>query len=114
MLVANEDIYPDGLSLTLPILNGYFTQLDKQLYLPFYILISLLTFCEFFVYNIFVRFVSCLCGLCYQERDLSLSYNTRPFSEYAKGMNVLSSYNVRNNAEMKNIILTLEKYLIDK
>lgn len=39
-------------------------------------------------------------------------YHTRPFSEYAKAMNVLSSYNIRNNDEMRNVILNLEKYLV--
>jgi len=29
-------------------------------------------------------------------------------------MNTLCSYNIRNNEEMKNAILNLEKYLVDK
>ena len=41
-------------------------------------------------------------------------YHTRPFSEYSKGMNTLSSYNIRNNEEFKNVILNLEKYLVDQ
>jgi hypothetical protein len=40
--------------------------------------------------------------------------HTRPFVEYTKGMNIVCSYNIRNNDEMRNVILNLEKYLVDK
>jgi hypothetical protein len=41
-------------------------------------------------------------------------YHTRPFSEYVKGMNILSSFNIRNNDEMRNVMLNMEKFLVDK
>jgi hypothetical protein len=42
------------------------------------------------------------------------SYHSRPFSEYAKGMNILYSYSIKNNDEMRSVILNIEKYLMDK
>lgn len=44
MLVANTQIYPNKLNMTLPIFEGIITELDKQLYLPFYIIIALVAF----------------------------------------------------------------------
>lgn len=29
-------------------------------------------------------------------------------------MNVLSSFNIRNNDEMRNVMLNMEKFLVDK
>ena len=44
MLVANSQIYPDKLNMTFPVFTGIMTELDKQLYLPFYLIISLVAF----------------------------------------------------------------------
>ena len=114
MLVANSQIYPDKLNMTLPILNGIFDELDKELYLPFYLIIALIVFVEFFFYNTFIRFISWCCSLCYEKKETARPQHTRPFVEYTKGMNILHSYNIRNNDEMRNVILNLEKYLVDK
>jgi hypothetical protein len=74
----------------------------------------MIAFFEFFLYNTLIRCCSWLCSLCYEKKDVTHPYHTRPFNEYAKGMNILCSYNIRNNDEWRNAILNLEKYLIDK
>lgn len=50
--------------------------------------------------------------MCYESKNVH--YHSRPFSEYTKSMNILSSYNIRNNDEMRNVILHLEKYMVGK
>ena len=114
MLVANAQIYDGSLPMALTLFNGIFAELDKELYLPFYMAISILVLVEFFFSNTIVRFVSCCCSLCYERKVTSRPQHTRPFVEYSKGMNILCSYNIRNNDEMRNVILNLEKYLVDK
>jgi hypothetical protein len=114
MLAANTYIYPGVLPMTLPVLKGVVYELDVQLYLPFFIMISLLALFEFFLYNTLIRCCSWLSSCCYERKAVAAVYHTRPFSEYAKGMNILCSYNIRNNDEMRNAIINLEKYLVDK
>jgi len=65
MLAANGSIYPDQLPMRFPYFNGLLYQLDIQLYLPFYLAISLLALAEFFLYNTLIRCCSWLCSLCY-------------------------------------------------
>ena len=65
MLVANKEIYPNKLNMTFPLFTGYFTELDKELYLPFYIIISLVALAFFLFYNTLIRFCGWLCSLCY-------------------------------------------------
>lgn len=48
-----------------------------------------------------------LSGLCYERKEVVHAQHTRPFAEYAKGMNVLCSFNIRNNDEMRNAVLNL-------
>lgn len=43
-----------------------------------------------------------------------MQYHSRPFTEYTKSLNILCSYNIKNNDNMRNAILHLEKYLISK
>lgn len=115
MIISNSSIYPSGLPVDLSFLNfleGYFTELDKEAFLPFYLLISAVALLEWIIYNSIVRFCSCLCGICYEKKEVR--YHSRPFSEYTKSINVLSSYNIRNNDQMRNAILHLEKYLVCK
>ncbi len=61
----------------------------------------------------FGRFFRCLASLCCENKIVVHPENTSNFSDHAKTMNVLSSYNIRNNPKMKNIILNLEKYLVE-
>jgi hypothetical protein len=82
-----------------------------ELYLPFYIGISVLALVEYLVYQFVIRVCSCLCGCCETPPP---NFHTRPFWEYAKGMNILCSYNIRKNDKMKNAVLYLEKYLDEK
>lgn len=114
MLIGNSYIYPDKLPMAIKILSGKSEMLDKELYLPFYIIIGIIAFVEFFFYNTIVRFFSWLSSLCYEKKETVRAQHTRPFSEYAKGMNILVSFNIRNNDQMRNAILNLEKYLVDK
>lgn len=65
MLAANADIYPNQLPMAFPYFQGLIYQLDVQLYLPFYLCISLLAMAEFFLYNTLIRCCSWLCSLCY-------------------------------------------------
>lgn len=68
MLISNSYIYPSGVPYTftfLDFIKGYFTELDLQLYLPFYILLSAVALAEHLIYLLVVRFCSCLCNLCY-------------------------------------------------
>lgn len=82
--------------------------------MPFYLALSLVALAEFFLYNTLIRCCSWVCSLCYEKKDVTHPYHTRPFSEYVKGMNVLSSFNIRNNDEMRNVMLNMEKFLVDK
>lgn len=80
MLVANSSIYPDKLPMALSLFSGSVEELDKQLYLPFYICIALVVFVEFFFYNTLVRFFSWLCSLCYEKKQTVVkAQHTRPF-----------------------------------
>lgn len=74
----------------------------------------MLIFGEFFLYNTFVRFGSFLCGLCYERKEIEHEYHTRPFSEYAKGMNILYSYNIKNNDEIRNAVVNMEQYIMEE
>lgn len=68
MLIGNSYIYPDKLPMTIKILSGKSEMLDKELYLPFYIIIGIIAFVEFFFYNTIVRFFSWLSSLCYEKK----------------------------------------------
>ena len=59
------------------------------------------------------RFCACVCQKCLGDRE-GKTYHQKPFREYVKSMNVLPSYNIRNNDKMKNIVLNLERYLVDR
>jgi hypothetical protein len=93
--------------MKLSIFVGAFDELDKELYLPFYLIMSLIALVVFIFYNTLVRCLSWLSSLCHERKETSRPQHTRPFAEYAKGMNVLCSYNIRNNDEMRNVILNL-------
>ena len=82
------------------------------MFLPFFLIVSLLALAEVALYLLIVRFCSYLCGICYERKEAV--YHSRPFSEYTKSINVLTSYNIRNNDRMRNAILNLEKYLVLK
>lgn len=114
MFTANTAIYPDVLPMTFPFFKDLYWMLDRQLYLPFYIILSLITMIEFFFWNTLVRFFGWLSSLCYEKKEVMRPQHTRPFVEYTKGMNVLYSYNIRNNDEKRNVMLNIEKYLVEK
>ncbi len=59
-----------------------------------------------------IRFFSWLSSLCFERKSVAHPYHARPFSDCAKTMNVLTSYNIRNNDKFRNVILNLEKYLV--
>jgi hypothetical protein len=111
MLVANSKIAADSVLAFGSIASGMGSgiyELQVELYLPFYIAISMLAITEYIAFHLVSNFCGCLCSCC--QRPLP-NYHTRPFWEYAKGMNVLCSYNIRKNDKMRNAILYLEKYL---
>lgn len=110
MLTANEYIYPDGINVRI-YLGISFDLLERQLYLPWFIIFALVMTAYFLFYNTIVRFCSWLGSLCYNKKQVVHPYHALPFSEYAKKLNVLSSYNIRNNDKYKNAIINLEKYL---
>jgi hypothetical protein len=68
MFTANTSIYPNVLPMTFPLFNGLSWILDRQLYLPFYIILSLIAMIEFFFWNTLVRFFSWLSSLCYERK----------------------------------------------
>ncbi len=115
MLTANESLRPPNLLINIPITlpeEINFQQFIREMYLPYFLIIALLTLIWFFFENTIVRFFSWLSSLCFEKKEVVHPYHTRPFSEYAKTMNVLPSYNIRNNDKMRNVILNLEKYLV--
>ena len=68
MIVENSYIYPNGLPNTfhfLDFLKGYFTELDKQVFLPFYILTSAVALVEIVLYYTIIKFCACVCSMCY-------------------------------------------------
>lgn len=73
MLTANGYIYDSTgqnviLQMQLPILQNILPELTRELYLPFFIIISIVAFAEYFLYNTLIRFCSFLCGLCYERK----------------------------------------------
>lgn len=114
MLIANTKIASDAALMFGSISSAYgagIYELQMELYLPFYLAISLLAFLEYISFHCALRFCSCLCSCCENPPP---NFHTRPFWEYAKGMNILTSYNVRKNDKMRNAVLYLEKYLGEK
>ena len=115
MITANPELVPPSLNIQIPIElpeSAKFEQLVRELYVPYFIIIALLTAIWFLFENTIVRFFGFLSSLCFEKKEVVHPYHTRPFSEYAKTMNVLTSYNIRNNDKMRNVILNLEKYLV--
>lgn len=62
--------------------------------------------------NTLIRFCSWLSSFCFEKKATVHPYHTRPFADYAKTMNVSTSYNIRSNDKYRNAILNLEKYLV--
>jgi hypothetical protein len=110
MLTANSSLIPPSLNIQIPLnMPSYFyiPQLVRELYLPYFLIIALLMLVWFLFDNTLVRFLSWLSSLCFEKKQVLHPYHTRPYSDYAKTMNVLSSYNIRNNDRMRNVILNL-------
>ena len=115
MLTANSQLIPPYLNIDIPLSlpsNVKIYQLVRELYLPYFLIIAIITLAWFFFDNTIVRFFSWLSSLCFEKKQVVHPYHTRPYSEYAKTMNMLASYNIRNNDKMRNVILNLEKYLV--
>lgn len=115
MLTANSSLIPPVLNIQIPLNlpdTANFPQLVRELYQPYFLAIAIVTFVWFFFENTIIRFFSWLSSLCFEKKQVILPYHTKPYSELIKTLNVVSSYNIRNNDEMKNVILNLEKYLV--
>ena len=110
MLTANDYIYPDNFHAKIDF-GLDFDILNRQLYLPWFLITALVIAAYFLFYNTIVRFCSWLGSLCYEKKQVVHPYHALPFSEYARKLNVLSSYNIRNNDKYKNVIINLEKYM---
>lgn len=115
MLTANNNLTPPNLNLNIDIklpdsANVY--QLVRQLYLPYFLIIAIITLIWFLFEQTLIRFFSWLSSLCFEKKVVAHPYHAKPFSDYSKTMNVLSSYNIRNNDKFRNVILNLEKYLV--
>lgn len=85
--------------------------IDRQLQLPFFIILALLIVFEFVFYNVVIRFCSWLASSCYDKKEVVHPYYTKEYAHYARSMSILSSYNPRNNKKYKNAIINMEKYL---
>ena len=96
MITGNGSLYPSALQVKLD-LGVTWDILNRQLYLPWFIIIAVVIAAYFLFYNTIVRFCSWLASLCYNRKTTVHPYHTRPFSEYVKTMNVQYSYNIRNN-----------------
>jgi hypothetical protein len=107
MLIGNSKILSDAKILfgtfSLSISSGFY-QFEEELYLPWYIGISVLAMVELIIYETVIRFCTCLCSCCATPIP---KYHSRPFGEYAKGMNILCSYSIRKNDSMKNAIIVM-------
>jgi hypothetical protein len=107
MLIANTKIASDVSLLTGSLASTYsfgIYQLQMELYLPIYIAISIVAITEYLLFTFASTLCGCLCSCCQAPPP---NYHTRPFWEYAKGMNVLCSYNIRKNDKMRNAVLYL-------
>ena len=112
MLTGNSSIYPNALPMA--IATNSIEIINRQAYLPFYMFLAGIMTIYLFFYNTIVRFWLWVTSLCYKSKQTAHPYHVLTFSEYAKKMNVLHSYNIRNNDKYKNAMLSLEKYLLDK
>lgn len=80
---------------------------DRQLILPFFIILAIVILFYFAFYNTVVRFCAWLAASCYDQKKVVHPYYTREYSHYAKTMSIMHSYNIRNNLRFKNIIFNL-------
>ena len=106
MLTAIESIYPDALQVSITLDTG-FNLFERQLYLPFFIILAAVILFYFLFYNLVVRFCSWLASLCYEKKQVVHPYHTLEFSHYAKSMSMLHSYNIRNNPKFKNVMINV-------
>jgi hypothetical protein len=68
MLTANDALIPPNLSINIPITlpeEIKFEQFIREMYLPYFLIIALLTVIWFFFENTIVRFFSWLSSLCF-------------------------------------------------
>ena len=109
MLTAIDTIYPNALKMQLNISS--ITIIARQFYLPHFVILAGVIAFYFLFFNLIVRFCSWLASLCYEKKQVAHPYHTLEFSHYAKSMNMITSYNIRNNPKFKNVIINLERYL---
>ena len=109
-MLSGNDITSSNKTMQIS-LNTSFYLFDRQLWFPFYIIIAAIAVFEFLLYNTLIRFCSWLASCCYDKKKVVHPYYTQEYTHYAKSMNVLHSYNIRNNIKYKNAIFNLEKYL---
>lgn len=112
MLTANSTIYPDAMqfSISLGDINSWIV-MQRQLYLPFFIIIALIIAGEYFFYHFIIRFCACICSKCSQQKMVPLPSYSKTFSEHKKRMNVLTSYNIKSNDKMRNAVTRMELYI---
>jgi hypothetical protein len=110
MLTANGSIYPGVLPFTAMLWSwNRWNMMGRELYLPFYLGVTVVVLTEYIVTGVVVRCVG-LCG-AYEKKVVGEGVRARSFSECKKTMNILTSYNIKNNDQFRNAVLRMEMYM---
>lgn len=110
MLTANEIVYPNGMTVSLPLPTTNNSNLSYLLgrvyYVSFTFVLCWLIFLYIFLYNTLVRFLQWLFGLCFCTKSWTNSEDepTRSFSDASFFLNVLCSYDIHQNDRYRNAI----------
>lgn len=83
MLTGNNALIPPSLNVQIPMSlpqSAKFNQLVRELYLPYFLGIAIVTLVWFFFQNTIIRFFSWLSSLCFQKKQVIHPYHTRPYS----------------------------------
>jgi ABC-type multidrug transport system fused ATPase/permease subunit len=112
MLTANPKIYPNALpfNVTIGSVNSWVV-MQRELYLPFYIFMAIFILGEYLFYHLIIRFCACICSKCSDQKMVPLPSYTKTFTEHKKAMNILTSYNIRSNDKMRNVVTRMEMYI---
>ena len=111
MLTANSLIFPNILhfSMNLGTLNNL-SIVERQLYLPFYIGISLVVLGEYLLVELLLSCLGSICRSCYEKKQVIRTSATKSLHEHTKTMNIMTSYNIKNNDNLRNAVIRMEMY----
>lgn len=116
METASSYIYNKAMLVQIPGMSTYeylSTLFPRVFYISYTLVLALVILIYYFFYNLIIRFFKWLSGLCYDPKEI-VAAPRKSFTDAARTMNILHSYNIHSNSKYKNVILNLERYLQDE